>query len=64
MAYDDKAPAGVYGLRGRLTYAGQNEHGVTLELEPGESIELVIQDDLTALVSFEVMVQGHFDEYV
>lgn len=58
--YDDKAPAGVYGLSGRLTYAGQNKHGVTIRLQSGDSIEAVVQDDLTDLVSFTMMVQGHF----
>lgn len=60
--YDFKAPAGVYGFSSRLTYAGQSKHGVAILLEQGEAIELLIQDDLTELVSFTIMVEGHFNE--
>lgn len=60
--YDDKAPAGVYGFSSRLTYAGPSKHGVAIRLETGEAIELLIQDDLTGLTSFNIMVEGHFNE--
>lgn len=59
-SYDDKAPAGVYGLTSRLTFGGQSKHGVVIRLDPGDSIELLIQDDLESLASFTAMVQGHF----
>lgn len=58
--YDDKAPAGVYGLTVRLTYSGADKHGVAIELLPGESFEILVQDDLTDLTSFSVMFQGSF----
>jgi len=58
-AYTDKAPAGSYGFRFRNTYAGQAKHGVTLRLLPGESLEILIQDDLTGLEDFRLMAQGH-----
>lgn len=61
-AYDEKAPAGVYGFSSRLTYAGQSKHGVAILLEPGEAVEMLIQDDLTLLLSFTIMVEGHFNE--
>lgn len=60
--YDEKAPAGVYGLSVRLTYAGQDKHGVAIRLEQGQAIELLIQDDLTGLLSFSVTAEGHFSE--
>jgi len=50
---------GVYGLGGRLTYGGQNKHGVTLRIAQGESIQVIVQDDLTDLVSFEMIGAGH-----
>lgn len=57
--YSIKAPAGSYGFRFRNTYAGQSKHGVTLRLEPGDKLELLVQDDLTGLDSFFAMAQGH-----
>lgn len=57
--YTDKAPAGLYGFRFRSTYAGQEKHGVTLRLEPGDMLEIIIQDDLTDLAEFRMMAQGH-----
>lgn len=59
-SYDDKAPAGLYGFTTRLTYGGQSKHGVVIRLDPGESIEFLIQDDLTGLESGILMVEGHF----
>lgn len=59
-SYDDKAPAGFYGFSSRLTYGGQSKHGVVIRLDTNESIELLIQDDLTGLDLTSLMVQGHF----
>lgn len=52
-------PQGVNGLAGRLTYAGQSKHGVTLRISPGESLEIIIQDDLSSLLSFRIIACGH-----
>lgn len=60
ILYADKAPAGVYGFACRLTYGGDTKHGVPIKLHPTESIQLIIQDDLTGLLSFNLLVQGHF----
>ncbi len=60
--YDDKAPAGVYGMTCRITYAGQSKHGVTIRLNPGEAIELVVQDDLSTQVEFGTTTEGHLVE--
>lgn len=60
--YSDKAPGGQYGANFRNTYAGQGAHGVVLELQPGEYLEILIQDDLTGLDEFKMMAQGHFHE--
>jgi hypothetical protein len=57
--YADKAPAGFYGARFRNTFGGQEKHGVVIRLEPGETLEIIVQDDLTGLDSFEIMAQGH-----
>ena len=58
-SYADKAPAGFFGFGAAITYSGIDKHGVVVRLEPGEIIELLIQDDLTGLTSFDMMVQGH-----
>jgi len=60
--YTDKGkrPNQIYSFASRLTYGGQSKHGVVIRLEPGESIELVIQDDLTDIPSASMMVEGHF----
>jgi len=57
--YSEKAPAGFYGFRFRNTYGGQSKHGVVLRIEPGETLEILVQDDLTGLDTFQVMAQGH-----
>ena len=57
--YTPKAKQGLYGYRFRSTYAGQSKHGVTLRLEPEDILEIIIQDDLTDLTDFMMMVQGH-----
>jgi hypothetical protein len=63
LAFDandtDKAPAGSFGFRFRNTYAGASKHGVTLRMEPGDILEILIQDDLTDLEDFQIMAQGH-----
>lgn len=48
-----------YGLKGRLTFGGQNKIGVVIRLEVDEDLELVIQDDLTGLTNFYVVAEGH-----
>ncbi|MBT7628770.1 MAG: hypothetical protein HN597_03575 [Desulfobacula sp.] len=61
IAYDSKAPAGVYGFRMKYSFSGEDKHGVTCELLEDEQLQLVVQDDLTGLVSFQIMAEGHLD---
>jgi hypothetical protein len=58
--YTAKAPTGSYGFRFRNTYAGPSKHGVTLRISPGDTLELLVQDDLTGLEVFNMMAQGHY----
>ena len=58
-AYSDKAPAGSYSIGWRSTYGSPGKHGVTIRLEAGDTLELLIQDDLTDLEVFHIMAQGH-----
>jgi hypothetical protein len=55
----DRAPGGSEGLNFRLTYAGQSKHGVALRLLASETLELLVQDNLTTLQAFEMVAQGH-----
>ena len=57
--FDSTHPLAVNGVAGRLTYASQGKHGVTLRIGGGESLELIIQDNISDLLSFRVMAQGH-----
>jgi hypothetical protein len=57
--YDADLPFNVNGLVGRMTYAGQEKHGVVLRLSGGEFIECIIQDDIDALLSFKIIACGH-----
>ena len=57
--YSSLNPSGVNGIGARMTFGGQSKHGVVIRLAAGESLELVIQDDLTDLLSFRVVAQGH-----
>ena len=55
---ETKAPS-VNGISGRLTYGGQSKHGVTIRLAANEHLEVIIQDDLTSLLSFRMQASGH-----
>lgn len=63
LMYDIKeyeaAKHGTNGLGGRLTYAGQSKHGVTLRLAQGDSLEIIIQDDLTGIGKFRIVAAFH-----
>lgn len=61
VTYIPPAPSGSPGFGCRLTYGGQDKHGVVIELLPGEEIQMIIQDDLTDLDSFRCMFEGHAD---
>jgi len=63
LMYDVKeyaaAKHGVNGLSGRLTYAGQAKHGVTIRLEKDDRLEVIIQDDLSSLLKFRMLAAFH-----
>lgn len=56
--------AGSYGIRGTKHFNSQMGNGVALRLDgdKGECLQLLIQDDLTALSSFQMTVRGHVVE--
>ncbi len=60
VAYDDKAPAGTFGFRARTTFAGLDKRGVIVRLTDTDELQLLINDDLTALLDFAIVAQGHY----
>ena len=62
--FDPAHPAAVNGIAGRLTFAGQNKIGVTIRIANTEALELVVQDDLSTLVAFIIMGEGHYVDEV
>ena len=57
--YSDNAPAGSTGLSARITFGGQDKHGVVIRVSGDEVLQWVVQDDLTGLTSMVGSVQGH-----
>ena len=64
ITYDAKAPAGTTAVRVRRTFAGPDKNGVTIRLDgdAGDELEILIRDDLTGMVSFNAIAQGHVVE--
>jgi hypothetical protein len=50
----------VDGASFRYTFNGQDKHGVTIRLFPGDELQLIIQDDLRGLVVFRVIAEGKY----
>jgi len=61
VTYSDKAAAGSYGLRARRTFGGISKNGAYVELngDNGDGLYLIIQDNLSNLDHFHVVVQGN-----
>ncbi len=65
LAYDYNTYAatnpaqGVWGIALRYSFAGQDKHGVAVRLEPGDALEIIIQDDLSSLLLFRMIAEGH-----
>ena len=60
IKYSDKAPAGLYGVS--FEWNIRDTNGSIIRLSAGDRLELLVQDNLTALASFKMMVYGHFKE--
>lgn len=60
LEYDDRASgAGVYGVRAYRTFNIRNEIAIRLDGDLGDEFQVIIQDDLTGLISFRSGVWGH-----
>lgn len=57
MTYSAKAPAGKYGVSFESKL--KDSTGVVIELNPGDSLQVIVQDNLTGLDSLKVLFYGH-----
>lgn len=59
LTYSSKAPAGQFGLAARISFGGQDKHGVVLRVSGTDVIQWIVQDDLTGLISLVNSAEGH-----
>lgn len=50
---------GVNGFVATLTFNGQDKHGVTKRLDPGDDLEIVLKSSLQSILLFEAVAIGH-----
>jgi hypothetical protein len=55
---------GEFGVRCRRSFNGDDKNGVTIRLsaDTADEFQLIVQDDLTAMTEFSVVIQGHVVE--
>ncbi|MEK0369725.1 MAG: hypothetical protein QQN55_01020 [Nitrosopumilus sp.] len=46
------------GFTCRITFAGQNKMGAVIRIGEGEDLQIIIQDDLTSLLTFIMIAEG------
>jgi hypothetical protein len=56
---EGKAPSGQFGFASRISFGGQDKHGVVIRLSGASALQWIVQDDLTPLISLKGSVQGH-----
>lgn len=61
VTYTEKSKAGLYSVGVRRSFAGQDKNGVTVRLNAitNDTIEIIIQDDLTEMFGMKAVIQGH-----
>ena len=57
--YPDKVPAGKFAFRAPYKISGDDNHTVVVRLGPDESLQLIVQDNLTAQESIRALAHGH-----
>ena len=50
---------GDFGMGARYSFAGPDKHDVALRLEPGDSLDIIIQDNLTGLGQYRIVAPGN-----
>lgn len=64
VTYADKAPSGEYGFRFRRSFGGADKNGAVIELNGNTQDKFckLVSVDLTDLIDFETLIQGHIGE--
>jgi hypothetical protein len=59
--FQTKVGGGSHSFTARSTWAGQDKRGVALRVDGSrlEELQVLVQDDLTGLTSFNMVAQGH-----
>jgi hypothetical protein len=57
--YSPNAPAGDEGISARITFGGQDKHGIVIRLSGDDVLQWVVQDDLTGLNTLIGSAEGH-----
>lgn len=61
ITYASKAPAGTYGLSSEWNIKEHTESSLILNGATSDKIEVLVQDNLSDLLSFRIKVQGHIE---
>lgn len=59
VEYKDKAGGGLNSIRFSIGISGRGNRGVAVRLQAGESLQTVIQDNLTGLEGFYMIAHGY-----
>ena len=62
VTYTDKAGPSLFGTSGRWSYRQRTHTVIRLDGSTSDELEVLIQDNLTGLTSFNINLQGHVDE--
>lgn len=60
VIYTDKAGPGLFGTRARGSFS-ELDVAIVLDQSQGDFLEILIQDNITALSSFRIKAQGHVE---
>lgn len=56
--YEEIKTNDINAVVARWTLGGQDKHGVVIRIDENDSLDIVIQDDLTGLIDFAVIASG------
>lgn len=61
LTYSDKAGGGTFSTTVRRSFAGQDKNGVVVRIDSttSDDVEGVVRDNLTGLISANIIIQGH-----
>lgn len=57
--YNPSPPAASQGMTARISFGGQEKHGMVLRLKDNDVLQWIVQDDLTGLTSLKIAAQGN-----